>query len=286
MVANPALGLKVEREDGDEDDGYQDGWYLTTEEQERLLGVADDRDTLIIAFAIGTGLRLNELNCLHIADVHVDADQPHVIVKFGSWDRKKKQYLSPKGKKGEKRTRTVPLFGPALDAATTWMKLLPSYAKRNPLGLMFPTPRGARREQPPRSWKRTAERFGVVARFGKKVWWHLLRHTCASSLVAGWWGRRWTLDEVRTLLGHSSVRVTERYAHLAESVVQEVGTQAQAAWLGRRRHSVVTNPKIPRRNSGTRRPSKPDVVSSNLTGRASTYADRRDNAVTQPSSTR
>lgn len=53
--------------------------------------------------------------------------------------------------------------------------------------------------------------------------WHSLRHTCASMLVSGVWGRRWTLQEVAELLGHRSVSTTERYAHLAE------GTIARAA---------------------------------------------------------
>jgi hypothetical protein len=52
------------------------------------------------------------------------------------------------------------------------------------------------------------------------VRWHDLRHSCASSLVAGWWGRRWTLEEVKEHLGHSSITITQRYAHLAESALQ------------------------------------------------------------------
>jgi integrase len=46
---------------------------------------------------------------------------------------------------------------------------------------------------------------------------------CASSLVAGWWGRPWRLEMVRDVLGHSSVTVTERYAHLSPSVLDEAG---------------------------------------------------------------
>lgn len=44
---------------------------------------------------------------------------------------------------------------------------------------------------------------------------HDLRHTCASHLVMGTWGRVWRLDEVRDFLGHTDVAVTQRYAHLA-----------------------------------------------------------------------
>lgn len=37
IATNPFLGLTVEREDGDEDEGYQEGWYLDPEEQEAFL---------------------------------------------------------------------------------------------------------------------------------------------------------------------------------------------------------------------------------------------------------
>ena len=45
---------------------------------------------------------------------------------------------------------------------------------------------------------------------------HDLRHTCAAWLVSA----GVPLTEVRDLLGHSSVKVTERYAHLAPENVR------------------------------------------------------------------
>jgi hypothetical protein len=43
--------------------------------------------------------------------------------------------------------------------------------------------------------------------------WYCLRHSCATSLLEGWWGPPWSLEEVSEMLGHSSVSVTEGYIH-------------------------------------------------------------------------
>lgn len=248
IIANPTTGVVVEREDGDEEEGYQDGWYLDAKEQRDLLAAWDDVDDVkrrgekwIVAFAIATGLRQGEQWCLHLADVVVDGDEPHVLVQYGSYDAKKRRYRSPKGKKGEKKSRIVPLWGPGLEAAKAWLALLPTYAPRNPLRLMFPTERGALRgrSKTPRSFAGVVKAIRVNARLGRRVWWHLFRHTAASSMIAGWWGRRWSLDDARAVLGHSSVTVTERYAHLAGSVVLQLGTQAHASWAASS-HAVAT----------------------------------------------
>jgi hypothetical protein len=67
-------------------------------------------------------------------------------------------------------------------------------------------------------------------------------------------------------MGHSSVKVTEMYAHLADERVRDIGTEMQAAWTTR--HAVVTGSGIPREKPGKKGPSKSPVVRSSRTGRA------------------
>ncbi len=253
VTANPCEGITVEREDGDEEDGYQEGWYLTVEDQQALIAKAheivaadealDIQELDMILFALGTGLRLGEQWCLALESVHVDGDNPRVDVVRGSWDAKNQRYRTPKGRKGTLKKRTVPLFGLALDAARRWAAGLPRFTKSNKYGLFFPSRNGGRRTKHPALFVELAKNFELT-RLGRRLWWHLLRHSCASSLVAGWWGRRWSMEDVRAILGHSSVTVTERYAHLVPKVVEEVAVQAQAAWLTRC-HAFATTPKIP-----------------------------------------
>lgn len=183
---NPLATLRVEREDGDEDEGFQETWYLDVAEQKRAFEIWESLDeetqraeAPIGRVAIGTGLRKQELWCLHLDDVHVDGEQPFIHVRFGSWDPIRERYRPPKGRRGERRPRRVPLFGLALDAMRAWLERLPSYAKANPHALVFPTERGKRRTKPPRSWPIVVQKFGVLPRAGRKLWWHLLRHTCA-----------------------------------------------------------------------------------------------------------
>ena len=57
----------------------------------------------------------------------------------------------------------------------------------------------------------------VAAKIKRPIRWYDLRHTCASSLVSGWWtDAHWTLEMVQAYLGHNSRLSTERYAHLGE----------------------------------------------------------------------
>ena len=49
------------------------------------------------------------------------------------------------------------------------------------------------------------------ARLGRRIGWHVLRHTFASHLVS----LGVPLRAVQELLGHADVKMTMRYAHLA-----------------------------------------------------------------------
>ena len=60
---------------------------------------------------------------------------------------------------------------------------------------------------------------------------HDLRHTCASHLVMGTWTRRpWRLEEVQAMMGHSSSQLTQRYAHLAPTVLDEAARGVVPGW--------------------------------------------------------
>lgn len=187
--------------------------YLAPQEIDRLTTCpAIPRvEQLVIAVAIGTGLRVQEQWDLRLVDVHIEDGHPWLYVREG---------------KGGK-SRRVEVFGLALTAFREYLTLLPTWVKRNPLGLAFPTQRGCRRREskPPRGWASWLKAAGLgdasKRHDGEAVHWHVLRHTCGSALVSGWWGRAWRLEEVQSQLGHSSRTTTERYAHLAPSVVAE-----------------------------------------------------------------
>ena len=64
--------------------------------------------------------------------------------------------------------------------------------------------------------RKTLEKFCKRAGL-RTIGWHKLRHTFASQLV----GSGVSLKATQELLGHSDIRMTMRYAHLAPSALKE-----------------------------------------------------------------
>ena len=210
---NPARDVRVPRSINAT---TEDKWtHLTPEEQDALLKAVPEAERNCVAFAIWTGLRQSEQWCLHLADVHVDGTTPHVVVRYG-----KKGKPTKNGK-----IRKVPLFGTGLDVAQAQIKALKG--KRNPHKLLFPSIRGEYRQQgAPRGWENWPKDAGIK----KRVRWHDLRHTCASSLICGWrGGQTWPLSHVCEFMGHSDIKMTQRYAHLDQSALREMVATTEAA---------------------------------------------------------
>lgn len=187
LETNPALEVKVHRSGAATAVDDLEGILLPAEQQALLAAIPDDRDRALVAFALCTGLRQAEQWWLEWGNVEDD----RIIVRRSTGG------LPPKSGK----PREVYLL-PAAKAA-----LVATVGRR---GFVFKAPMGGRRPEGkgPRHWDKWIASAGIT----RHVTWHDLRHTCATALLAGWWGRKWSLDEVCRFLGHSSVSVTERYA--------------------------------------------------------------------------
>lgn len=179
--ANPARDVRVHRASAASDTDGLEG-ILYPDEQIALLGVIPDAERPVVQFALFSGVRQGSQWWLRAADCHVDS----VFLR--------------RHKSG--RPRALQLLTPAQAALAASLALGRPWA--------FPATRGGRRHKGdiPTKWVLWLEKAGIT----RRVRWHDLRHTCATSLLAGWWGRKWTLDEVCDYMGHSSVKVTERYA--------------------------------------------------------------------------
>jgi integrase len=144
-----------------------------------------DHLTPVTLLALNTGLRRGELFALTWADLDLTAGLM-LTVRGGS------------AKSGI--TRYVPLNSEAATVLRAWRDASTS------THLVFPGPRGEPMFSLKTSWQKIAEAAKLTA-----FTFHDLRHTFASKLVqAGV-----DLNTVRELLGHSDIKMTLRYAHLA-----------------------------------------------------------------------
>jgi integrase len=199
-------------------------WSVLTLDEQKAIAACTAipvTDRLAIRFAIATGLRQGEQFALRLNDLQIGHDDPHVMVRFGG-----AKDLPPKSGK----IRRVILFGDGLIAAKEWLYELPTFAPENPLGLVFPTPHGTRRSCGKPLMRGNALRAHLKhVGITRRVRWHDLRHTFCSNLATGVLGTTWPLLMVKEMAGHSSVTITERYAHVGQKDLVKLGAASSFA---------------------------------------------------------
>jgi integrase len=102
-------------------------------------------------------------------------------------------------KNGERRT--VPLVGPALDLMRQHAKV-----RRIDTDLVFPSVQGVKPLHIRLAWEKARQQAGL-----ENFVFHDLRHSCASYLAMN--GA--SLLDISSILGHKSLAMVKRYAHLS-----------------------------------------------------------------------
>lgn len=171
--------------------------FLSDEECEQILGDhTEPAWRAMLLLALRTGMRQGELLGLEWCDV--DFDRPSIAVTRSCV---RGIVTSPKSNK----IRHIPMTS---DLLAVFGKM------RRRQGLVFDRPDGTHLSDSLANGAlhRIQKRTGL-----RPVHWHLFRHTFASQLVR----RGIPLRKVQALLGHSTITMTERYAHLAPSDLDE-----------------------------------------------------------------
>lgn len=171
--------------------------FLSFEESQRLIETAQPEWRTMILVALRTGLRMGELLALRWQDVDLDLGQIHV---------RQNAVHGIIGTPKSGIARRVPLSDDARATLASHRHQRSAFVFCNASGGM-----------------QTAKVAGAaIGRAFKQAalpysGWHILRHSFASHLVM----RGVALKAVQELLGHSTIQMTMRYAHLAPEVVRD-----------------------------------------------------------------
>jgi integrase len=169
--------------------------FYTAEESSRLLEAAGE-DRALLMFALRTGARAGEQLALEWGDIDFVSHKVHLTRNL---------HRGIEGPTKTGRGRTLPL-SPALEDALRGERHLRGQK-------VFCQADG----KPFELWHLTAKLRRAARRAGlRRLRWHGLRHSFASqSVIMGI-----TLKQIQEWLGHASITMTMRYAHLAPNTDQ------------------------------------------------------------------
>jgi integrase len=176
--------------------------YLSDGEREALLAECKKHQAFYVAvvLALSTGARKSEIMGLRWA--YADLSRGLITLE--------------ETKNGE--TRSIPLAGSALNLLREWGKV-----RRIDTDHVFPSRHNP--EQPidlRRPWEEALKRAGI-----QDFCFHDLRHSCASYLAMS--GA--TPSEIAGILGHKTLAMVKRYAHLNPAHLQGVAERMTARFL-------------------------------------------------------
>jgi integrase len=200
--------------------------FLTELEAASILAAAEPHWHSMILTGLRTGLRIGELRGLQWGDIDLTRARS-IQVRRTEPGRPDLPANAPKGK----RERTAPLTPDALTCLESIRPEKPATADWVWPALLY---RGKpRSEQGLRARSSSGCFHGIryavdhatpkiVETEDDAIAWHTLRHTFASWLVI----RGTSLRVVQDLLGHASIRQTERYSHLAPNLTHHAAVAA------------------------------------------------------------
>jgi integrase len=170
--------------------------YLSGDECEALLAAAEGLSYEMILTTLRTGMRQGEIKGLQWPSI--DWQNRNLVVQHSHCDLRKVLDTPKSG-----RARHIPLD---IDV----LALL--YQRRHTTGYVF------QNTGKPFSNKTINLALAEVCRKAglRRITWHKLRHTFATNVAM----RGIPLQIVQHLLGHSTVKTTERYAHVAPSMLR------------------------------------------------------------------
>lgn len=175
----------------------QDFDFLTFDEATQLIKAADGDWLPMIVVALRCGLRQGELLGLQWSDVDL---------KKGLLRVKRTVYRGKVGSPKGGKWRDVPLSDDAIRALKAHRHLRSDW--------VFCSLDGARLSE--NKCRKPLARIVKRAKL-RHISWHVLRHTFASHLAM----RGVPLRHIQQLMGHSTVQMTERYAHLMPEVTRD-----------------------------------------------------------------
>ncbi len=201
---------------------------LTPEQARRLIdAAAEDRLRALWVTALATGLRQGELLALRWEDIDFDARRlrvRHTLARVNG----KLELLEPKTDRSRRSVALPEVVITALRAHRTRQRMdrLVAGSRWQDTGHLFATTIGTPIEaaRVTRSFGLALERAGLP-----HIRFHDLRHAAATFLL----GQGFTLEDVKNLLGHSSIVLTSNtYGHVLEQRQQQVARGMDAVLRG------------------------------------------------------